>query len=91
MNDCVVVLSLPNKLNTRYSVLTINVEDLYGVFSWQIFELELEQLNARKVLIFCRKRAHVRELYVRVKYARRRDLWRIQPPRTRSVRGLYTP
>ena len=63
MKDCVEVLSLPNKLNTRYSVLTINVEDLYGVFSWLISELELEQLNARKVLIFCRKRAHVRELY----------------------------
>ena len=43
--------------------MIINVEDLYGVFSWPISELDLEQLNARKVLIFCCKRAHVRELY----------------------------
>lgn len=63
MRDCVEMLSLPDKPNTRYSVSAIDSEDLYGAFSWLISELEIQQRNARKVLIFCRKRSHVRELY----------------------------
>ena len=63
MRDCVEILSPPDKRNTRYSVSAIDSEDLYGAFSWLISELETKQLDTRKVLIFCCKRSHVRELY----------------------------
>lgn len=59
MFDCVQLLTVPNKPHTKFSVETANVEDLYSTFSWLIDDIEQKQQKAAKVLIFCRKRAHV--------------------------------
>ena len=57
------LLTVPNKPHTKFSVETVNVDDLYSAFSWLIDELEQKQQDTAKVLVFCRKRAHVRDLY----------------------------
>lgn len=63
MFDCVQLLTVPNKPHTKFSVETANVEDLYSTFSWLIDDIEQKQQKAAKILVFCRKRAHVRDLY----------------------------
>ncbi len=63
MTGCVPIISLPDKPNTKFSVVSIDQEDLYGAFSWLINELDKSQLSAPKTLVFCRKRSHVRQLY----------------------------
>jgi superfamily II DNA helicase RecQ len=63
LTDCVQLLTMPNKPHTKFSVESAVVNDLYSTFSWLIDELEEKQWGASKVLVFCRKREHVRELF----------------------------
>lgn len=63
MEECVVVENDPNRLNTKYSVLTPRTNNLYRWFVWLIGELETEQQNTEKVIIFCGRKEHMKELY----------------------------
>ena len=65
MRNCVELITLPDKPNTKFSVFDINKDDLYETFSWLITELKMQQQNTQKVVIYmyCRKRAPVKELY----------------------------
>ena len=63
MEEYVVVDSDPNRPNTKYSVVTPKTDNLYGWFEWLIRELETEQQNTEKVIIFCRRKEHMKELY----------------------------
>ncbi len=63
MFDCVQLLTVPNKPYTKFSIETADVENPYSTFNWLIDELEKKQQKTSKVLVFCRKRAHVRDLY----------------------------
>ena len=63
MEDCVVVGSDPNRPNTKYTIITPKTDSLYGWFEWLIRELEAEQQKTEKVIIFCRRKEHMKELY----------------------------
>lgn len=63
MKDCVQLITVPNKQNIRFSVSSVDPDDLETSFQWLIDDLKSKKRNAQKVLIFCRKRAHLRELY----------------------------
>ena len=63
MKDCVQLITVPNKENIRFSVSSVDIDDLAKSFDWLINELKSKQRNTQKVLIFCRKRAHVKDLY----------------------------
>ena len=78
MKDCVEVITVPNKRNIRFSVSPVDPDNLYESLKWLIDDLETNQiLNTQKVLIFCRKRGLVRELYETspsiMKYSRTRQ------------------
>ena len=62
MKDCVQLVTVPNKQNIRFSVSSVDPDDLEKAFHWLIDKLKSKQRNA-KVLIFCQKREHVKELY----------------------------
>ena len=49
MFGCVQLLTVPNKPHTKFSVETVNVDDLYSTFSWLIDELEQKQQDTAKV------------------------------------------
>ncbi|KAJ7380694.1 hypothetical protein OS493_007062 [Desmophyllum pertusum] len=63
MNGCVEILGDPNKTNVRYTVVDSDSSDLYGSSSVIINDIEVNQINATKVLVFCRKKEHVKELF----------------------------
>ena len=64
MKDCVQILGDPNKSNIRYSVINdVDHEDLYGTFKFIIDDLEKNQIKATKVIVFCRRKGHVKELF----------------------------
>lgn len=63
MKDCVQLITVPNKQNIRFSVSSVDPDDLETSFQWLIDDLKSKKRNTQKVLIFCRKRAHLRELY----------------------------
>ena len=63
MKDCVQLVTIPNKTNIRCSVSAVESDDLSNSFKWLIDELKTKKLNTQKVLIFCRKKAHVKNLY----------------------------
>lgn len=63
MKDCVQLVTVPNKQNIRFSVSSVDPDDLEKVFHWLIDELKSKQRKTQKVLIFCRRRANVKELY----------------------------
>ena len=63
MEDCVVVGSDPNRPITKYAIITPKTDSLYGWFEWLIRELEAEQQKTEKVIIFCRRKEHMKELY----------------------------
>lgn len=63
MTECVEILGDPNKKNVRYAVINIDKDDLYRTFSNVIKDLEINQVKAEKVLVFCRRKEHVKELY----------------------------
>jgi superfamily II DNA helicase RecQ len=47
----------------RYSLVEIDHKSLYVHFKWIIDDLELKGCKAKKVLVFCRRKEHVKELY----------------------------
>ena len=63
MDGCVEILGDPNKTNVRYAVVDIDSTNLYDSFSVIIKDVEINQINATKVLVFCRKKEHVKELF----------------------------
>ena len=63
MQDFIEVTGDPDKPNIRYAVLDIDQSDLYRPFQHIITDLEMNNVNAAKVLVFCRRRESVRELY----------------------------
>lgn len=63
MDGCVKILGDPNKTNVRYAVVDIDSTSSYGSFSVIIKDVEIIQINATKVLVFCRKKEHVKELF----------------------------
>lgn len=63
MENCVQLITVPNKQNIRFSVSSVDPDDLETSFQWLIDDLKSKKRKAEKVLIFCRKRAHLRELY----------------------------
>ena len=63
MRDCVQLITIPDKWNIRFSMLTASPDDLASSFGWLIDELKSKKLKADKVLVFCRKKSHVKDLY----------------------------
>ena len=60
MQGCLEVLGNPNRENIRYAVVTIDIENLYAAFSWLIDELIQKNINTQKVIVFCRRKQHMR-------------------------------
>ena len=63
MQGCIEVLDSPNRPNTHYSVVEVNIDDLYSTFCWLIEALEKNNVSTPKVIIFCRRKQHMKELY----------------------------
>ena len=63
MEDCVQLVTIPNKQNIKFSVATVNPDNLLNSFHWLIDEQKKKKENTQKVLVFCRKKSHVRDLY----------------------------
>ena len=63
MEDCIELVTIPNKPNIRFSVAAIDSDDLSSSFQWLINELRTKKLNTQKVLVFCRKKSHLKDLY----------------------------
>ena len=63
MTEPVLLLADVNRPNIRYSLVEIDHKSLYAHFKWIINELELKGCEAKKVLVFCRRKEHVKELY----------------------------
>ena len=63
MDGCVEILGDPNKTNVRYAVVDIDSTNLYDSFSVIIKDVEINQINATKVLVFCGKKEHVKERF----------------------------
>ena len=63
MDGCLKILGDPSKTNVRYAAVDIDSTNLYGSFSVIIKDVEINQINATKVLVFCRKKEHVKELF----------------------------
>ena len=63
MKDCVQVICNPNKPNIRYAVVNIDHNDIFGSFSHIIHDIRENNIKASKVLVFCRRKEHVKELY----------------------------
>ena len=63
MDGCLKILGDPSKTNVRYAAVDIDSTNLYGSFSVIIKGVEINQINATKVLVFCRKKEHVKELF----------------------------
>ena len=63
MEGCVQVIGNPNKPNIRYAVVDIDHNDIFGTFSHMINDIRENNIKASKVLVFCRIKEHVKELY----------------------------
>ncbi len=63
MKGCVMILGDPNKQNIRYTVREIDQKNLYDTFKPIIDDLEENQVMATKVMVFCRRKEHVKELF----------------------------
>ena len=63
MKDCVKVIGDPNKPNIRYTVVDTDPLDLYGPFHHIIDDIRENNIKASNVLIFCRRKEHVKDLY----------------------------
>ena len=63
MRDCVQLITIPDKQNIRFSVSCIDINTLSVAFGWLIDELRTKKTNAGKVLVFCRKKSHAKDLY----------------------------
>ncbi|XP_028419193.1 uncharacterized protein LOC114544901, partial [Dendronephthya gigantea] len=63
MKNCVEIIGDPNKPNIRYSVKDVDHENLYDTFRSIIDELEEMHVNATKVIVFCRRKEHAKELF----------------------------
>ena len=62
-NECIEILGDPNKTNVRYAVVGIDKDNLYWAFEHIIKDREVNQTKAEEVLVFCRRKEHVKELY----------------------------
>ena len=63
MLGCIEVLDSPNIPNTSYSVVEVNINGLYSPFCWLIEMLEKNNVSTTKVIIVCRRKQHIKELY----------------------------
>ena len=63
MQGCIQVLANPNRDNIRYAVVTVDIDNLYTSFSWLIDELLNKTVNTPKVIVFCRRKQHMKDLY----------------------------
>ena len=63
LTEPVLLLADVNRPNIRYSLVEIDHRSLYIHFKWIIDELESKGCEAKKVLVFCRRKEHVKELY----------------------------
>ncbi len=63
MEGCVQIISNPNKPNIRYAVVNIDHNDIFGTFSHIINDIRENNIKASKVLVFCRRKEHVKELF----------------------------
>ena len=63
MQGCLEVLGNPNRENIHYAVVTIDIENLYAAFSWLIDELIQKNINTQKVIVFCCRKQHMKELF----------------------------
>ena len=63
MKDCVQILGDPNKTNIRYTVNDIDHENLYETFKPIIDEVEEKHVNTTKIMVFCRRKEHVKDLF----------------------------
>ena len=63
LTEPVLLLADVNRPNIRYSLVEIDHKSLYIHFKWIIDELESKGCEAKKVLVFCRRKEHVKELY----------------------------
>ena len=52
----------PNKGNVRYTVVDTDHQNLYDTFSGIINDIESNQVSAKKVIVYCRRKEHVKEL-----------------------------
>lgn len=63
LHNCATILGNPNKPNIRYAVVEIDSDDLEQTFDSIIEDIDTSGIDASKVLIFCRKKDHVKQLY----------------------------
>lgn len=63
MQSCVQILGDPNKPNIRYVVVDIDHGDLYETFKSVIDDIDERQLSATKVMVFCRRKEDMKELF----------------------------
>lgn len=63
LQGCSEVFDSPNRPNTCYSVVEVNIDDLYSPFCWLIEMLEKNNVSTSRVIIFCRRKQHMKELY----------------------------
>ncbi len=63
MEGCVQIISNPNKPNIRYAVVNIDHNDIFGTFSHIINDIRENNIKASKVLVFCCRKEHVKELF----------------------------
>ena len=63
LQGCIEVFDSPNRPNTCYSVVEVDIDDLYSPFCWLIEMLEKNNVSTPRVIIFCRRKQHMKELY----------------------------
>ena len=63
MLNCVQILGDPNKPNIRYTVVDIDHGNLYDTFKTIIDDIDERQLSATKVMVFCRRKEDMKELF----------------------------
>lgn len=63
MKNCLEIIGDPNKPNIRYTVVDIDHANLYDTFKPIIDDIEERQLSATKVMVFCRRKEDMKELF----------------------------
>lgn len=63
LQGCIEVFDSPNRPNTCYSVVEVNIDDLYSPFCWLIEMLEKNNVSTPKVIILCRRRQHMKYFF----------------------------
>ena len=63
MQHCVQIIGDPNKPNIPYAVVDIDHANLYETFKPIIDDIDERQLSATKVMVFCRRKEDMKELF----------------------------